>query len=1540
MLRALTIAPLVLFLWLVAGLSPANAAPLTIEEVPEPLRPWVDWVLHDLPQARCPYLQGSSEARRCQWPSNLSFVIADKRGSFEQRWQVHERGWVPLPGDAERWPQEVTVDGEAAVVIARGGTPGVELTEGIHELRGVFLWDSMPERLQVPPETGLLELRITDAEGGEKVLTAPQREADGVVWLHRRAEEGAETNRLELVVNRRVADTLPIVVTTQVELQVSGKNREVVLGDALLTGFVAMAVTSELPVRLEPDGSLRAQVRPGRWMISVDARYGMPITALPLEATEGPWAEEEIWVFEAHNELRRVELSGVDAVDPQQTRLPEEWKSLPAYRVRPGDTMLMAETHRGEVDRGPDRLRIDREWWLDFDGQGLTVRDSISGELYGGSRLTMGAPATLGRVSAGGKDQFITHLGDEQRPGIEIRQRALNVQAESRVPMSKSLSAVDWEHDFHEVSGTLHLPPGWRLLHVAGVDEVDDSWIKRWDLLQIFLVLVITIGIARLYGVFWGFFALLTLTLSFPEWMAPRAIWLFVLAGEGLLRVLPEGRLRKVVQLYRLSMLVVLAGIVVGFSVQQLRGGLYPALEKTSGDDLGSMLFGGGRYEDKSYEVAAMAPPQAEYAPEPMMDEDYRDEAKFDDMIAEEQMAGDFAQDIDGLPGGGEREFQGGKGQRHKGEEGTMGRPVSKVAKQGSFGRIASKKQLQEYDASTVIQTGPGVPSWNWRRLSLGWSGPVDRDQRVQLYLLNPMANLSLAAVRVAFMTLLSLVVLGVFGRRRRRESAPAGKGGKGSGAAASLALALGLGTLFAPQRAAADEVPRDEVLGELRARLVETPACLPECAVIPRVELSADGEQLRLVIELHTASAIATPLPGNAAQWLPTSVLVDDQAPGEPGRGLARTADGNLWIDLPAGRHRLVLEGPLPARETVQIAFPLPPHRVEARAKGWTIDGIHEDGIADPDLQLTRIHSEDKASDTLEMGPLPAFVRVERELDLGLTWEVKTRVVRLSPPGSAVVLAVPLLSGESVTTADLRVEDDKVQVNMAPDVLVAEWSSALEVQPTVALTAAEGQPWVELWRLQVGPVWHVEHEGIPVIRQGDGGLREWQPWPGEGISLVVSRPEGIEGQTKTIDNARLDLRPGLRATDATLTVSVRSSRGGQHDFVLPPEAQLQSVLINGSEQQIGQSGSQVRVPVVPGAQTVALTWREPMTLTRRYDAPAVGLGAAAVNVSVHVDFPSDRWILWMDGPTLGPAVLFWSYIIMLVLAALVLSRVKGTPLRVHQWFLLGLGLSPLPVPAAMLVVGWILALAWRRRQPTMSSGWFNLRQLVLFGWTIAALGALIGAITSGLLGQPDMQIQGNGSYGSSLEWFQDRSEGGVPRPWIIAVSMWWYRGAMLAWALWLAWSLMRWLPWAWQSFSSGGYWLKMFSEAPTRVLRAQAARAASAVRSSAVTPSPAAASQSQAWKVPAQAEGGEAPGWAGMPTPEVGSRPLDEPASKPARQPTMMGHSGTTPSAPAERADRSFSPPPMRRPGRTPPPPPAGTVIPERLSTKADSDE
>lgn len=1380
-----------LFAWLVTGT--VQAAPLTVAEVPEALKPWVSWVLRDVKGAACPYVHATTDQRRCTWPSRLELGLTDTRGEFVQEWLVLERSWVPLPGDDERWPQEVTVGEGLAVVQVRDGKPGIELEPGLHRVQGVFLWDSLPEKVCVPAETGLLSLKIR----GEAV-GFPQRDNTGVLWLQKREAEGGEENLLDVTVHRRIADSIPLVVTTQVEIHASGKNREVLLGKALLDGFVPMAVRSDLPARLEADGRLRVQIRPGRWIISIDARGPGSLPELKLGKGEGAWAEEEIWAFAAEPTLRRVEITGVTTVDPQQTLLPEEWKRLPAYRVRPGDTMTLGEMHRGEVDRGPDQLALSRSWWLDFDGHGFTVRDALSGDAWGTRRLEVRTPAQLGFAAANGSPQFITALTEGGQPGVELRSTRLDLRADMRVPaggLEMALSAVDWDQDFASVRGQLNLPPGWRLLHTMGVDEVNDTWLQRWTLLDIFLVLVISIAIARLYGWAWGTLAVVTLALAFPEWMAPRTVWIFVLVGEALTRALPDGKLRGLARVYRLSALVTLTGIVIAFTVQQVRGGLYPALAVRSDND----NFGLTLLDSKRSEPAMVT---AEMAPQ---DQEQRYRGDEGEMGRPEEVGAYAAAPMGGLAADGNADYDAPQQQAEAGEwEKQAPSSYGKKSGESSRQQLARKRQkLREYDANTVVQTGSGVPDWNWRTVSLAWNGPVARDQTLRLWLLPPHLNLALAFIRVLFLVTLLLAVFGAFGRRRER-------GGMKVGAVTALFLVLGTGAL-APTTAQA-QTPDAQILGELRTRLTEAPECLPNCATSPRMRIEASEKGLRIVQELHVSVAVGVPLPGSAEQWLPTSVIVD-AAPSSV--GLARGADGTLSLQLTPGRHEVVLEGPLPVRETVQIALPLKPHRIEAKAKGWTVDGLHEDGLADDNLQLTRQSPQDaKAAATeLEVGTLPPFVRLERALTLGLSWELTTRVVRLTPNGSAVVLAVPLLPGESVTTAEQRVEGGKVLVNMAPDQGELAWSSVLPISETVTFAASSGEPWAEMWQVEVGPVWHVEYEGAPTVRQGDGGLREWRPWAGERVVLTVTRPRGVPGQTLTIDSARLNLEPGLRAVDTRLEMALRSSQGGHHVVTIPENALLQQVTINGTRQTIGQEGQLVRVPVEPGSQRIELGWRETHELGQRYTAPAVDLGAAAVNVTVQVQFPQSRWILLVGGPRLGPAVLFWSFVIMLLISAAVLSRLRWTPLRGHQWFLLGLGLSPIEVPMAMIVIGWFLALAWRRDHTSAPGWWFDLRQLLLLSWTLIACVCLIEAIHKGLLGQPDMQIEGNGSYGSSLFWYQDRvdaSEAGlgvVPRPYVVSVSMWWYRGLMLAWALWLAWSLVRWLPWAWQSFNAGGLW-------------------------------------------------------------------------------------------------------------------------------------
>jgi len=540
------------------------------------------------------------------------------------------------------------------------------------------------------------------------------------------------------------------------------------------------------------------------------------------------------------------------------------------------------------------------------------------------------------------------------------------------------------------------------------------------------------------------------------------------------------------------------------------------------------------------------------------------------------------------------------------------------------------------------------------------------------------------------------------------------------------------------------------------------------------------------------------------------------------------RDASGQLWLRLPPGSHVIALAGPLPARANVEIPLPLRPQRVEliGAPRGWTVLGIDADGRVSGALQLARDGAPDAAAgaaerQALEPTAIPPFVSVVRTLSLGLRWQVTTEVLRVAPPEGAVVLEVPLLAGESVTTAGVRVADGRALVTLAPGEAGASWSSVLAIAPGLALEAPREVAWSEVWRLDPSPLWHATAEGIPAIDAPAAGtrLREWRPWPGEKLALTIERPEGAGGETLTIDRSQLTLSPGLRATDASLALSLRSSQGGQHFVTLPEGAELTALTLDGAEQPLRQEGLRVPIPLAPGAHTATLAWREPRGVTAFFRGSAVDLGAPSVNAHVELAVPEGRWVLFVGGPRLGPSVLFWPILLVVAALAVALGQVPWTPLRARHWLVLGLGLTQAPLPASALVVIWLLALGWRGRlseaSPPRSRPVFDLLQIALVLLTLAALGALFFAIQMGLLGSPVMQIAGNGSEYGILRWYQDRAEAVLPQPWLLSLSLWFYRAVMLAWSLWVAQALVGWLRWGWRQWTHGGYWIRRTPRSP-----------------------------------------------------------------------------------------------------------------------------
>ena len=92
---------------LIFALLPLTSRALSPEPLPEVLRPWVDWVLHDEQERRCPFVYNEGEAYQCAWPTRLSLDLDNSGGRFNQQWRLYQESWLTLPGSDRLWQKVI-----------------------------------------------------------------------------------------------------------------------------------------------------------------------------------------------------------------------------------------------------------------------------------------------------------------------------------------------------------------------------------------------------------------------------------------------------------------------------------------------------------------------------------------------------------------------------------------------------------------------------------------------------------------------------------------------------------------------------------------------------------------------------------------------------------------------------------------------------------------------------------------------------------------------------------------------------------------------------------------------------------------------------------------------------------------------------------------------------------------------------------------------------------------------------------------------------------------------------------------------------------------------------------------------------------------------------------------------------------------------------------------------------------------------------------------------------------------------------------------
>jgi hypothetical protein len=1332
--------------------------------VPEPLREWQQWVLHGQEFRACPFLAtrqpGSAESHVCAWPGALTLDLHATGGSFSQRWQVYADSWVRLPGSLEQWPRELRLNGAPAAVVARQGFPQLHLAAGTHEIAGRFSWESRPEQLPVSPQTAIVQLTLDG-----RAVAQPERPG-GAVWLGQR-RTAVEREQLDLTVHRLLRDDIPARLYTQISLYVSGAGREALIGPVLPSGFVPLALEGDLPARLENDGRLRVQLRPGRFTLTLEARGAAVAGSVTRPIVTAPWPEEEVWSFEGVDRLRVAAPEGAESIDPDQANVPGEWQEYPAFRLPAAGTLTVTERSRALANPDDNQLRLHRQVWLDFNHDGYTVTDEIIGRLNRDWRLDMAPPYLLESASAQGENLLVTAAADDAS-GVELRDRDLQLSTIARVEGSRaSQPATGWSTRFEGAGGELHLPPGHRLLAAPGADFASGSWLDTWGLWNLFGVLVVIVLTHWVAGRAVAVAAAVALLLLYQE--APAMIWLWAnaIAAIALFRAAPEGKLRGFAARYRVASFAVLTLALLPLLIGQMRLAIYPQLDAYPhgfsawmGGSVGgaqpSNLAAGVTKDMMEAPQAAPVPPSArEQAFEPQADEDSVE-------LSEVQITGS---------------------------------------------RILYSSVSNRYAAGTLLQAGPGVPNWSYKTYPYGWSGPVEPGQDVRFIWLGPVAMGLWRILGVLATALFALLLARIsFNLQLNIPGVPTS--GRWLGRSAAVIAAL---VLFAPATPVhAQAIPSQELLNELRTRLTEPPACRGSCAEIASATVRANGDRLEIDLAVSALTDVAVALPQAGDRWQLERVEVD----GRAAPFVMRESDTSAWLPLTRGAHTVRVAGRLANAETIQLGFPQPPRAISVTATGWDASGITNGRLLSGSLELIRRRAAGSAASDLAASEFAPFVQLTRTFRLDLDWSIHSEVQRIAPRAAPLQVDIPLVPGESVLTAGTEVRDGRITVGLARGDELFAWDSLLQRSDTLALTLPADAARSERWVFAVGPEWHLAFDGFPPsLPENDYGqwIYHFVPRAGETLNLTITRPAPAPGRTLAIDSVEHRSEFGKRSVTGSLTLQYRSTQAGRHTLTLPADLRVTQVLIDGESTPVRPDNGQLPLAVLAGTHNVRIDWTAPRGAGFLARPDKIDLGTPASNVTTILSLPADRWPLIARGAGVGTTILYWGELVIFALVAFALSRWRRSPLKFHEWLLLGLGLSTLSWPVFATVAAWLLVMRWRE-------GWnhaavarlnFHSVQTLLAIFTVVAISSLVfSGIRYGLLATPDMSLDApGGSYGGAFQWFLDRTGSLLPAPAVISVPMWVYRLLMFAWAAWIAIQLRHWLPAAWQAWTAGGLW-------------------------------------------------------------------------------------------------------------------------------------
>ena len=873
--------------------------------------------------------------------------------------------------------------------------PRLRLAPGSYAVSGRFEWSSRPESLPLPDTTAIVDLTVD----GQRVAQ-PER-PDGGVWLgKRRSAEQAAAHGSAGLSPGAGRDPRLSTHAHPPERRRRSARRVARRARCPTASRRSVAAAAHCPRGSSATARLRVQVRAGSHEIiagrarhaASPARWRGPSRRRPSGRARKSGASPPT------TRCASPRPKAPRASIPRRPTCRASGASFPAFRMAADAKLTVVERSRGLANADDNRLSLQSQ-----PVAGLRSRRLHRRRPHPGHHAPRLAARHAGAVRAAERAPERRAAAGHRRRRGPRRRRAAPAAAQSQLPWRArprggAMPATGWDSRFDRVDGTLHLPPGHRLIAAIGADAAPGSWWERWGLWNVFGVLIVVVFVYWTAGLRPG-----GDRRARAGAHVPGGAGLHLAVGQPARRARHRARrARRALPAHSRAAIAPRASwcsalALLPFLWMQVRFALYPQLESQH-----AAVSAGADGRADSEIAATRTPPRRL----PMR-------------------SGVVRRTIGGagtpMPPPSEADIVDERSSDAS-EEPRWNPPATSVV------GLNSAQVVQRYAAGTVLQAGPGIPAWRYNSYAYSWSRPGRSRRHGALHLRRSGRAVLLAhcsacrrwrAVRLA-------------GAAELRQEVAAARHAARAGASAGTLPALlapaaarrrwrsrGATPRRSAQRAGARAARASSRRGSPRRR----PARRTAPRSPPRAWWStATGS--RSSLQVSALANVAVAMPHASDRWQLDEVERRRARLAGDGARRRRHAVGAAHRRR---AHRAARRAGSRPPNPFQLAFPQPPRVIDVtRAR---LDGQRRQrrpaglGLARAGARARRAAQRRRGARGRQRIP---GVRARRSrLQSRSRLDGRHRAcTRIAPQRAALSVEIPLVKGESVLTAGVKVRD------------------------------------------------------------------------------------------------------------------------------------------------------------------------------------------------------------------------------------------------------------------------------------------------------------------------------------------------------------------------------------------------------------------------------------------------------------------------------------------------------------------------------------